>query len=210
MSANHHLEYTNVQITNSDRPVRSLRRWGAFATRPARNQRADYHQMRIAARVHRYGNLITRCCGRYEACSACRPLVSRLPHAGQGPQLRARRDDRSRQAIAQASASASTGSPTKLLERKHAIRLDRIDRIDPSKTAMIVVDMQNDFVADGAKLRSAQAAAMVPTLAQTRRFCHEKVIRVVYTAHVHRRDGCDMGLYDDSIRRLPTAPAWST
>jgi biuret amidohydrolase len=72
-----------------------------------------------------------------------------------------------------------------------------IDRIDPSKTVMIVVDMQNDFVADGARLRSAQAAAMVPKLAQTLKFCREKGIRVVYTAHVHRRDGCDMGLYDD-------------
>jgi biuret amidohydrolase len=73
----------------------------------------------------------------------------------------------------------------------------QIDRIDPSKTAMIVVDMQNDFVAEGAKLRSAQAAAMVPKLAQTLKFCRETGIRVVYTAHVHRRDGCDMGLYDD-------------
>jgi nicotinamidase-related amidase len=73
----------------------------------------------------------------------------------------------------------------------------QIDRIDASKTAMIVVDMQNDFVADGAKLRSAQAAAMVPRLAQALKFCREKGIRVVYTAHVHRRDGCDMGLYDD-------------
>jgi ureidoacrylate peracid hydrolase len=62
---------------------------------------------------------------------------------------------------------------------------------------MIVVDMQNDFIADGARLRSAQAAAMVPKLAQTLKFCREKGIRVVYTAHVHRRDGCDMGLYDD-------------
>ncbi len=73
----------------------------------------------------------------------------------------------------------------------------QVDRIDPSKTVMIVVDMQNDFVAEGAKLRSAQAAAMVPKLAATLKFCREKGIRVVYTAHVHRRDGCDMGLYDD-------------
>lgn len=69
--------------------------------------------------------------------------------------------------------------------------------IDPAKTAMIVVDMQNDFVAEGAKLRSAQAAAMVPRLAETLKFCRERGIRVIYTAHVHRRDGCDMGLYDD-------------
>lgn len=73
----------------------------------------------------------------------------------------------------------------------------RIERIDPSKTAMIVVDMQNDFVAEGAKLRSAQAAAMVPKLAATLDFCRANGIRVVYTARAHRRDGCDMGMFDD-------------
>src|SRR5271169_1885483 len=59
----------------------------------------------------------------------------------------------------------------------------RIDNIDPRTTVMIVVDMQNDFVAEGAKLQSAQAHAMVPKLAATLRFCREKGIRVVYTAH---------------------------
>lgn len=73
----------------------------------------------------------------------------------------------------------------------------QVDKVDPSKTVMIVVDMQNDFVAEGAKLRSPQAAAMVPKLAATLKFCREKGIRIIYTAHVHRRDGSDMGLYDD-------------
>ena len=79
----------------------------------------------------------------------------------------------------------------------------QLDHIDPTKTAMIVVDMQNDFVAEGAKLRSAAAAAMVPRLASTLAFCREKGIRVIYTAHVHRHDGSDMGLYDD-LRSLDT------
>jgi biuret amidohydrolase len=42
-----------------------------------------------------------------------------------------------------------------------------------------------------------QAYRMAPTLASTLRFCREQGIRVIYTAHVHRQDGCDMGLYDD-------------
>jgi len=71
------------------------------------------------------------------------------------------------------------------------------DIIDPARTVMVVVDMQNDFVAEGAKLLSAQAAAMVPRLAHTLKTCRDKGIRVIYTAHVHRRDGSDMGLYDD-------------
>ncbi len=73
----------------------------------------------------------------------------------------------------------------------------RVEKIDPSKTAMIVVDMQNDFVAEGAMLRSAQAAAMVPKLASALDFCRENGIKVIYTAHAHRKDGCDMGMYDD-------------
>lgn len=73
----------------------------------------------------------------------------------------------------------------------------RCETFDPTKTVVIVVDMQNDFVAEGAKLRSAQAAAMVPRLAETLDTCREKGIRIIYTAHVHRRDGSDMGLYDD-------------
>src|SRR6476469_2362620 len=73
----------------------------------------------------------------------------------------------------------------------------QLAQIDPSKTVMIVVDMQHEFAAEGAKLRAASAAAMVPKLASTLSFCREKGIRVIYTAHVHRRDGSDMGLYDD-------------
>jgi biuret amidohydrolase len=73
----------------------------------------------------------------------------------------------------------------------------RFDAIDPKTTAMLVVAMQNDFVADGAMLQSRQAFAMVPKLAATLKFCRDQGIRVIYTAHVHRKDGCDMGLYDD-------------
>jgi len=72
-----------------------------------------------------------------------------------------------------------------------------IDRIHPTKTAMIVVDMQNDFVAEDAAMETPAARAMVPRLAESLRICREAGIRVIYTAHVHRRDGCDMGLFDD-------------
>jgi biuret amidohydrolase len=72
-----------------------------------------------------------------------------------------------------------------------------IDTIDPPKTAMIVVDMQNDFVASGAPIEVSAARAMVPKLAEALKICRDAGIRVIYTAHVHRRDGCDTGLFDD-------------
>ena len=73
----------------------------------------------------------------------------------------------------------------------------QVDAIDPAKTAMIVVDMQNDFVAAGAPMETPAARAMVPKLAEALRICRDAAIRVIFTAHVHRRDGCDMGLFDD-------------
>ena len=73
----------------------------------------------------------------------------------------------------------------------------RCDAIDPKTTAVIVVDMQNDFVAPGAPLLSQMAQDLVPRLAETLDTCRERGMRVVFTSHAHRSDGSDMGLYDD-------------
>jgi ureidoacrylate peracid hydrolase len=73
----------------------------------------------------------------------------------------------------------------------------KIDKLNPATTAMIVVDMQNDFVAAGAPMETPAARAMVPRLAAALKLCRSAGIRIVYTAHVHRRDGSDMGLFDD-------------
>jgi nicotinamidase-related amidase len=71
----------------------------------------------------------------------------------------------------------------------------QINTIDPARTVIIVVDMQNDFVAAGAPIETPAARALVPKLAETLRICRDAGIRVIYTAHVHRHDGCDMGLF---------------
>jgi biuret amidohydrolase len=73
----------------------------------------------------------------------------------------------------------------------------QVDAIDPATTAMIVVDMQNDFVAAGAPMETPAARAMVPKLVEALKICRDAGLRVIYTAHVHRRDGSDMGLFDD-------------
>ncbi len=73
----------------------------------------------------------------------------------------------------------------------------KVDCIDPRKTALIVVDMENDFIAPGAPMETPAGREMLPNLKQAIAFCREHGIRVMYTAHAHRRDGCDMGLFDD-------------
>lgn len=73
----------------------------------------------------------------------------------------------------------------------------QINEIDPARTAMIVVDMQNDFVASGAPLETHAARAMVPRLAEALKLRRDVGTRVIFAVHAHRRDGCDMGLFDD-------------
>jgi len=73
----------------------------------------------------------------------------------------------------------------------------RVERIDPQRAALIVVDMENDFVAPGAPLETPAGRAMLPTLKRAITFCREHGIRVIYTTHAQRRDGCDMGRFKD-------------
>ncbi|WP_240373959.1 cysteine hydrolase family protein [Bacillus piscicola] len=72
-----------------------------------------------------------------------------------------------------------------------------INQIDPKKTALLVVDMQNDFMASGAPLETAMGQEFLPRLKEVLNFSRDKGISVIYTAHVHREDGSDMGLYGE-------------
>ena len=62
----------------------------------------------------------------------------------------------------------------------------QVDVIDAKKTAMIVVDMQNDFVASGAAMETPEARAMVPELAEALNICRHarsrSSIRLMCTA----------------------------
>ncbi len=71
----------------------------------------------------------------------------------------------------------------------------KVDEVDPSRSALIVVDMQSDFLAVGAPLEVAAGRAMIPQLKRAIDFCRKREIPVIFTAHVHRRDGADMGLF---------------
>ena len=60
--------------------------------------------------------------------------------------------------------------------------------MDPSRTVLIIVDMENDFVKPGASFE-VQAG-----------------VSVIYTTHAHRPDGSEAGHFADIyIRPLPKA-----
>jgi nicotinamidase-related amidase len=58
--------------------------------------------------------------------------------------------------------------------------------LDPATTALIVVDMQHDFVADGGSLQVPDAAATVPVIADLIRRFRVAGARVVFTQDTHR------------------------
>jgi nicotinamidase-related amidase len=69
--------------------------------------------------------------------------------------------------------------------------------IIPEKTAMIVVDMQNDFVQEGAPIEIPRARAMVPRLNRLLAVCREHKIPVIYIHHVIRGGDIDAGRLAD-------------
>jgi biuret amidohydrolase len=69
--------------------------------------------------------------------------------------------------------------------------------IIPEKTAMIVVDMQNDFVQKGAPIEIPRARAMVPRLNRLLDVCRAHKIPVIYIHHVIRGGDIDAGRLAD-------------
>ena len=83
----------------------------------------------------------------------------------------------------------------------------QIDVIDAKKTAMIVVDMQNDFVAAGAAMETPAARAVVPKLAEALNICRDAQIKVIYTAIRRMCTAVTDAIWDSlmiCIRRSPT------
>lgn len=57
---------------------------------------------------------------------------------------------------------------------------------DPQRCALLVIDMQNAFVAEGAPFEVPEARAMVPRLERLIRFCREHGMPIIWTQSDHR------------------------
>lgn len=65
---------------------------------------------------------------------------------------------------------------------------------DPERTALLVVDMQNDFVRPGAPLATPRGTAIVPVIASLADGARRRGFPVVFTQEQHRADGSDFGI----------------
>lgn len=67
--------------------------------------------------------------------------------------------------------------------------------VAPEATALVVVDMQNDFVDPAGSLRVAAAAATIPAIARLRDLARSRGMLVVYTQDWHSADDPEFAIW---------------
>jgi nicotinamidase-related amidase len=67
--------------------------------------------------------------------------------------------------------------------------------IDVARTAVLVIDMQNDFVEEGAPLEFPEGRRVIPAIQRILDAARGRDMPVVYAAHVHRPGGADQGIH---------------
>jgi len=72
--------------------------------------------------------------------------------------------------------------------------------VDPAKTALVVVDMQNDFVKRGGSLLVPDAEATVPAIGRLLKLARLNGIRVVYSQDTHRRGDPEWDIWPEHCR----------
>ena len=94
----------------------------------------------------------------------------------------------------------------RVLERRG--RLHLYDRLDPKRTALLVIDMQNAFVAPGAPVEVPAARAIVPAINRLAAELRRRGVPVVWVLHRNEKDGSDWkGFFGAFVRPEAQAKA---
>lgn len=73
-------------------------------------------------------------------------------------------------------------------------------RLDPARTALLVVDMQNDFVKATGALHVPDAEATVPRIAKLLELARSSGMRVVFTQDTHTEGDPEFDLWGEHVR----------
>ena len=77
------------------------------------------------------------------------------------------------------------------------MNIQYMSRIKLSDCVLMIIDCQNDFLAEGAPLENPRGRAKLPNIAVARAWAKAKGIPVIYTKEVHRHQKMDFGLEID-------------
>jgi nicotinamidase-related amidase len=73
-------------------------------------------------------------------------------------------------------------------------------RVDPTRTALVVVDMQNDFVRKGGSLLVPDAEATIPAIVRLLQFARAHGMPVVYSQDTHRDGDPEWQIWPEHAR----------
>ena len=73
-------------------------------------------------------------------------------------------------------------------------------RVDPARTALVVIDMQNDFVQRGGSLLVPDAAATIPAIRSLLDLARGSRMRVVYCQDTHRQGDPEWEIWPEHCR----------
>ena len=80
-------------------------------------------------------------------------------------------------------------------------QVDAEVRVDPARTALVVVDMQNDFVREGGSLLVPDAEGTIPAISGLLELARANGIRVVYTQDTHRDGDREWRIWPEHARK---------
>jgi len=78
-------------------------------------------------------------------------------------------------------------------------RLHLFDALDAKKSALVVIDMQNAFVAPGAPVEVPAARDIVPAINRLAAELRKRGVAVIWVAHENRKDGSDWAGFFDAF-----------
>ncbi len=72
--------------------------------------------------------------------------------------------------------------------------INNLGKIKKENCALIIIDMQNDFIAEGAPIECPGGRDIIPNIQRLKAWAKENKIPVMYTQEMHRHQKVDYGL----------------
>ena len=72
--------------------------------------------------------------------------------------------------------------------------INNLGTIKKSDCALLIIDMQNDFIAEGAPIECPGGLDIVPNIQRMKAWANENGVPIIYTQEAHRRQKVDFGM----------------
>ncbi|MEL7609625.1 MAG: isochorismatase family cysteine hydrolase [Bacillota bacterium] len=72
--------------------------------------------------------------------------------------------------------------------------ISNLSKIRKEDCVLLIIDMQNDFIAEGAPIECPGGRAIIPHIRQLKAWANESGIPIIYTQEGHRKQKVDFGL----------------